>query len=417
MRLGRFRRRRSLAAICRARSVLATARPISAIAVTLAWAGAEAVVAGTPVRAICIGATLEADQTVLVGVAADQAIAAIELRRAHIPTGVHLHREAGAIQLDASRFAPAFETGLAFAAIDRVILVPVAALVIVGASAIAADRALDAVVIRGALGAVPAVADAVLAVTVVAAFAAHAAAAVPISLAAVVIAAFGAGATVGLMVVAAGESITARAVQMITSGIDSITPGALDAAATLGLSGAILAVAADLASAAVVLAMTVVATLAVAAVFVTAAFGAIAAIAAEIVVISARAAMLVLAAAGFTPAVVAILAGAIALPVIATLHTVISIATGGGRLAFVWRTDRRTTVGLVEAGQAVPAIARGTRAMPIPTIAVLAAVGAANPMLVIDTTGKPIAFAEAAIYDNLAGRILAATFRTNEAAI
>lgn len=163
-----------------------------------------------PIRAIGIGAAFEANQPVLVGVAADQAVAAIELRGGYIPTGIHLHREAGAPQFHASRFAPALDAGLAFTAVDRVVLVGVAALIVVGASAVAADRALEAIVIRGALDAVATVADAVLAVVVLAALAAHAAAAVPISLAVIVTAALCARVTMGLVVVATGETVTTR---------------------------------------------------------------------------------------------------------------------------------------------------------------------------------------------------------------
>ena len=163
--------------------------------------------------------------------------------------------------------------------------------------------------------------------------------------------------------------------------------------------------------------MTVVAAFAVAAVFVTAAFGAIAAIAAEIVVISARAAVLVLACSRIYTS----RCGNTRRGHRTASHRNIAHSDfhrhrrRPSRIRMAHRSARHRRSG--RSRTAVPAIARGTRAMPIPTIAVLAAVGAANPMLVIDTTGKPIAFAEAAIYDNLAGRILAATFRTNEAAI
>jgi hypothetical protein len=330
MRFMWFRRRRGLAAICRARPVLAAARPIGAITVTPALAGAVPVFAATPVRAICIDATLEADQTVLVGVAADQTIAAIELRAALIPTGENLHRVACAVQLDTGRLAPASDTGLAFAAVDWVRRVLVAAFVLRHrtAAAIATDLAVAAILVAGALDAGSVMTEAVLAVVVVATLTASASTAVPIT-AVVVVAAFGAGTAMGLPVVAATQLATTRTVQMIGGG-DELTPIALNSATTLALGGAVIAVAANLVLVAIVTAITVVAALAVAAIFVTATLGAIATVASDIVVIGACAAVLAVAAAGLAPAVVAVFAGARALPVVAALHTMVTaIATGG----------------------------------------------------------------------------------------
>lgn len=144
--------------------------------------------------------------------------------------------------------------------------------------------------------------------------------------------------------------------------------------------------------------MALVAALAVAfAVFVTAALGAIAAIDAQIVVFRAGAAVLALAAAGFAPAIVAVLASALALPVVTTLHTVTRVATRERDLAVVWRANRGGAIGLVEAGEAVAAIARGARAIAIPAIAVPAAFRAGKLMLVIDTTEGALILAEVAI--------------------
>lgn len=199
----RLRRRWGLAAIGRARAVLAAACAIGAIAVTRAWAGAEAVVAVTPICTIRIGATLEADQTVLVGVAADQTVAAVELRGAHIPTGVHLHRVARAVQLDARRAAPTVSTGLAFTAVDRVVIAVIAALPVVQAHAITADVVLAAVAVLEALDTNAFVADSTRAVAADAAPLADPAAANEPRTAIVSPAAFCASAAVGLLVIAA----------------------------------------------------------------------------------------------------------------------------------------------------------------------------------------------------------------------
>jgi hypothetical protein len=203
MRLMRFRRRWCFAAICRARTVLATARSIGAIVVTLAWAGAESVVAIAPIRAVRISTALQADQTVLVGVAADQTIAAIELRCAHIPTGVHLHRVARAVELDARRAAPTVSTGLAITTVDRVVIAVIAALPVVQAHAITADVVLAAVAVLKALDTNAFVADATRAVAADAAPLADPAAANEPRTAIVSPAAFCAGAAVGLLVIAA----------------------------------------------------------------------------------------------------------------------------------------------------------------------------------------------------------------------
>lgn len=117
-----------MAAVCRAGTVAAAAGSSCAILVTPAWARAEAFVAIAAVGAVGVGAAFETNQAVLVRVAADQSVAAVELRGRFIRREDD-HRIAGAIEFDTGRATEAQVTTLAFAAIDWIRGVLIATLV------------------------------------------------------------------------------------------------------------------------------------------------------------------------------------------------------------------------------------------------------------------------------------------------
>jgi len=259
------------------------------------------------------------------------------------------------------------------------------------------------------VSAVPAVAVLVIAALSMA----DAAAAVP-AVAVPVTAAFGARAALGFLVVAADEPVAAVAVQVIGRQ-DIVAPVTQDPAATLMLVRAVLAVAASLAFVAPVPAVAVVAVFAVAAVFITAALRAIAA-----VDHSGRpdllegAALLVPATGVFAPTAVAAMAWR-ALVVLAALHAITArvAASGNGVAAGIDRADRRSAIGLIEAAQAVPAVA-GMARTPIGAVTVVTTVSARDPVLVIDTAFLIDAVTELAVDDGLTTRIVAAAFGAGE---
>jgi hypothetical protein len=150
-------------------------------------------------------AALQTDQTVLFGVATDEAIAAVQLRAVIGRRGKH-HRVADAIEPDAGWPAEALEAGLTVTTVDRVREVLEAALELNKACAIAADFVLAAIVILAAVNTDAfAVAEAIQAILVVAALGAIPAAAVPVWRTVAVMAALSADAALGLVIVAADE--------------------------------------------------------------------------------------------------------------------------------------------------------------------------------------------------------------------
>ena len=62
--------------------------------------------------AVVVAATFETDQAIFVGIATDESVTAVELRCAVI-RNPNVHREAGAIELNARRAAPAINAALA----------------------------------------------------------------------------------------------------------------------------------------------------------------------------------------------------------------------------------------------------------------------------------------------------------------
>jgi hypothetical protein len=142
----------------------------------------------------------------LLGVATDEAIAAVQLRAAVGHRGDY-HRVADSKEPYTGRSTEALETGLAVATVDRVRSVLEAALVLSKACAFAADLVLAAIVVLAAFDTEAfAVAEAVLAILVVAALGiAYPAAAVPVWRTMVVMAALGAEAALGLVIEAADE--------------------------------------------------------------------------------------------------------------------------------------------------------------------------------------------------------------------
>jgi len=216
--------RRLGAAIRGTASVLAAARSVSTVLVAAASAGAEAFLAGATFRAIVVAATLEAHQTVRVGIATDESVATIELRSA-VVGNADFHREAGAIELDSGWAAPALDAALAIRTVDRVRAVLVAALDITTAFTEAADLAVATIVVVTAFGAVTlGIAVAAVAVLVVTALRAAGPAAAPPAFWTVVVAAtFRACTAAGLLVVTAIQPIAAIPAQPAGSA-DCITP-------------------------------------------------------------------------------------------------------------------------------------------------------------------------------------------------
>jgi hypothetical protein len=212
-----------------------------------------------------IAATLEANQTVLVGIATDEPVTAVELRRAGVGSA-NVHREAGAIELDTGRPAPAVEATLAIRAVDWVFAVLVAALDIAAAFPEAANLAVATIVVVSAFLA-PALVAAVAAVTILVVTTlrtARSAATPPTFRTVVVAAAFGACGALRLLVVAAVEPVTAGAAQS-AGGIDRVAPVAWHPAAAFRVGSAIRVVAAGLVLVTAVVAGSVIAVFAPAA--------------------------------------------------------------------------------------------------------------------------------------------------------
>lgn len=144
---------RMLTARRRAGSILAATGPLRAIVIAGTAAGTESVLAGAPVRTVLIATAFEADQTVLLGIAADQPVTAVELRRP-VPGGIHVvHWIADAIETYARWAAIAVDTCLAVRAVIGVETVLVAAFVR-NAFAGAANRAVAAILIVTTVGAI-----------------------------------------------------------------------------------------------------------------------------------------------------------------------------------------------------------------------------------------------------------------------
>lgn len=346
------------------------------------------------------------------GIATDETVAAIELR-ATVIGNTDIHRIAGTIEFDTGRLAPTLDTCFALAAMVGIIAAPAAAF-LRGAFAIAANFTLAALIIPAALHTIAVVAATRRAIVVIAALAADSATTMRLVFATIArIATERADTASGLVVVAAAQprAVTATSIQVIGGG-QQFTPIALNTATTVALVSAIQALAANFAFLALILAMTLVALFAVAAFFAATAMSAVPAI--EQIRgrkrLIQRATLLAGIADGFAPAVVTLFARP-TLVVVTTLHTGATRIISGrdGEPALVGRADWRGPIRLIEACQAISAIAREA-GPPLSTIAVIAAVSARHIALVVSAAFLSKVMTEFAVDDRMAIGILIAAF-------